>query len=564
MSRTTTPWCLLVLLVLSAVAASRAPGDTRPNIVLFFPDTIAAEAMGAQGHPVVQTPNFDAFAASATRFATAYSSYPQCSPSRTSLFTGRHPHTVGHRTMTHLLQAWEPNVFQMLKQNGYTTLHLGKNDVLGADAWNATYTYWQELSGVNQGPSPYTYPNAGYWSFEGTPGTGLGNGTAQNGDLTAVKRALQFMRLQDVPEPFAIFLPGIGAHPPYGAPKDFANMYKPAEIRAKAPLRPMNTTLKPAYIGQDGIRAFRNITSFNETWSYKIAADYFARVSYTDWVFGELLQGIDSVPGLTERTVVAFSSDHGDFFGNYGMPEKWSGAGDDLLLHVPLAIRVPGGTPGVVVNTPVQVLDLFATFLELGNVSSWLVSPTITSATANVTGYVQHGLSLLPWTMGRTPDVVHPYVYAEAGYFYANELEYNDPTQAGTWADPRQLYYPRGHEEDVQPASCPRFVVMRNETWKLVYRVNGGGSTNELYNMVVDPQELTNLYDSSDTTVVSVKTGMLMEMLDWFVRTGDAVPNRYDSRIGPPSPAWPWAVEDEQAAAAGEGGGATGRGLRGA
>ncbi len=56
-------WRLALTAGLLGVALSRrAPGDTRPNILLFFPDTISAESMGAYGHPVAQTPHFDAFA----------------------------------------------------------------------------------------------------------------------------------------------------------------------------------------------------------------------------------------------------------------------------------------------------------------------------------------------------------------------------------------------------------------------------------------------------------------------------------------------------------------------
>ncbi len=136
------------------------------------------------------------------------------------------------------------------------------------------------------------------------------------------------MSHKDVPEPFAVFIPGIGAHPPYGMPRDYAGIYSPAEIQANMPLRPMNdTTGKPPYYGQDGIRGFRNYTGFGDDFSYQIAANYFARVSYTDYVFGVLMEGLDSMP-LAANTVVAFSSDHGDFFGNYGLVEKWSGAGE--------------------------------------------------------------------------------------------------------------------------------------------------------------------------------------------------------------------------------------------
>lgn len=96
--------------------------------------------------------------------------------------------------------------------------------------------------------------------------------------------------------------------------------------------------------------------------------------------------------------------------------EKWSGAADDLLLRVPLVLRLPGGGPPLIVPEPVQLFDLLPTFLELAGVGGWL------SNAGNVTGYVQFGASLLPWAQGEVPPPggVHPYVYAEAGYYWLN------------------------------------------------------------------------------------------------------------------------------------------------
>jgi hypothetical protein len=59
---------------------------------------------------------------------------------------------------------------------------------------------------------------------------------------------------------------------------------------------------------------------------------------------------------------------------------------------------------------------LQATFLDLASVDEWLCSDS------NVTGYVQFGLSLVPWLLGSTPAVVHDYVYAESGYYWENEV----------------------------------------------------------------------------------------------------------------------------------------------
>ena len=88
--------------------------------------------------------------------------------------------------------------------------------------------------------------------------------------------------------------------------------------------------------------------------------------------------------------------------------EKWSGAADDLLLRVPLVLRLPGGGAPRSIAAPVQLFDILPTFMELAGLGGWLSNP------GNVTGYVQFGASLLPWTRGETPPPagVHPYVYA--------------------------------------------------------------------------------------------------------------------------------------------------------
>lgn len=91
----------------------------RPNFLFFIPDQLRADAVGAFGNPHVRTPHVDALAARGARFDNAYVQHPVCSPSRASFLTGWYPHTNGHRTLTHLLKPWEPNVLRSLKESGY-------------------------------------------------------------------------------------------------------------------------------------------------------------------------------------------------------------------------------------------------------------------------------------------------------------------------------------------------------------------------------------------------------------------------------------------------------------
>lgn len=92
---------------------TRAPGDKRPNFVFYFPDTIAAESCGGEyGNPVTETPFMDALAKEGTLFKQAHVLHTQCAPSRHAIVTGRYMHTTGHRTQSHGVEEWEPDVFK--------------------------------------------------------------------------------------------------------------------------------------------------------------------------------------------------------------------------------------------------------------------------------------------------------------------------------------------------------------------------------------------------------------------------------------------------------------------
>ena len=73
---------------------SRTPGD-RPNIILCMTDDQGWGDVAYNGHPVLKTPELDAMAAAGLRFNRFYAAHPQCSPTRGSVLTGRHPIRYG-------------------------------------------------------------------------------------------------------------------------------------------------------------------------------------------------------------------------------------------------------------------------------------------------------------------------------------------------------------------------------------------------------------------------------------------------------------------------------------
>lgn len=100
--------------------------DERPHIVLVMADDQGWGDMGYNGHPVIQTPNFDEAAASGLRFDRFYAAAPVCSPTRASVLTGRHPNRTAVFSWGHPIRPQEETIAEVLQANGYRTGHFGK------------------------------------------------------------------------------------------------------------------------------------------------------------------------------------------------------------------------------------------------------------------------------------------------------------------------------------------------------------------------------------------------------------------------------------------------------
>ncbi|MBP8256019.1 MAG: sulfatase [Opitutaceae bacterium] len=92
-----------------------------PNIVVLIADDLSRFSLGCYGDPHVRTPSIDRLAAQGMRFQRAYATAPQCSPSRSSLFTGRTPHATGTSRLHAPLPNDVPTVLEPLRERGYFT-----------------------------------------------------------------------------------------------------------------------------------------------------------------------------------------------------------------------------------------------------------------------------------------------------------------------------------------------------------------------------------------------------------------------------------------------------------
>jgi arylsulfatase A-like enzyme len=116
----------MVACLVMALAVSGVKADERPNFLIFIADDMAWDDCGAYGHPSIRTPNIDRLAREGLRFDRAFLTCSSCSPSRSSIVTGRYPHSTGAHQLHMPLPAEQVTFSQLLKDTGYYTAAAGK------------------------------------------------------------------------------------------------------------------------------------------------------------------------------------------------------------------------------------------------------------------------------------------------------------------------------------------------------------------------------------------------------------------------------------------------------
>src|SRR5436190_2621387 len=205
----------------------------RPNILLFMPDQLRADAVGAFGNPVVQTPALDALAERGTAYVQAFGQHSVCSPSRASILTGWYPHVFGHRTLTNLLKPWEPNLLRMLREAGYHVAWAGqRGDTFAPGVTEMSVDRYgfvtrpESLWGPPQLPPDHPLTVAFYHGPRPDPVVDF--------DEATVRTAEQWMA-DGLPEPWVLFVALLFPHPPFEVEEPWFSLHDRGEMPAPAP-----------------------------------------------------------------------------------------------------------------------------------------------------------------------------------------------------------------------------------------------------------------------------------------------------------------------------------------
>jgi arylsulfatase A-like enzyme len=381
------------------------------NVLLLFSDQHNKKVMGFENHPDVITPNLDKLAAEAIVFDKAYCNVGVCTPSRSALLTGLMPRTLGllsNEGHTYVMDN-AVSMASIFKLNGYNTFAFGKRHVSAAidEGWDVKkghqynptddddYVRWIERNGLakefaHDWAAEFGRGPKGSSEFDTKiPTADLGTRISElpeefTMEAFTMQETIKMIKEQSNSEkPFLCWASFYRPHQPYNPLKKYMDMYDVSHwgkgtktgsgIKMPESFYEPTGNLPPLLQSQrnGGNKVWNMDNAYNneQLWRNYIGA-YYALVTEIDHCIGEILKALDEA-GMTEETIIIYTSDHGDFVGNHGMVEKCA-AGQNVyedILNIPLIIRVPGKTTSIkrtaelvtladVLPTLIEVLDL--------------------------------------------------------------------------------------------------------------------------------------------------------------------------------------------------------------
>ncbi|MHC4714563.1 MAG: sulfatase family protein [Planctomycetota bacterium] len=376
----------------------------RRNVILFQTDQQRADSLGCMGGRYALTPSVDAMARCGVLYTNHYASNPVCMPSRASLFTGRH--VQAHRLLDNgiFLPESELTMAEAFRRSGYRTEAVGKlhfqtfktypgdtsMESMGRwnsgelDGWEGPY-YGFERVQITVAHGEGTTGHYGRWRARNFPDLKLGPDNAEgekfpkfnswksNLPLEAyhstwvADRAVEF--LEGAGEgPFFLYVSFPDPHSPFTPPAPYSGMYDGVQFEAPHAVEGENETkpkpYREAMVGHPfptdgGLHHFPDFTgaAYNQ-----VVAHTHGMVALIDDCVGRVLVKLDQL-GLSNDTIVAFTSDHGDCLGDHFFLYK-AQTPCRSLLHIPLVICDPGGPRGVVDGVCGNV-DVMPTLLSL-------------------------------------------------------------------------------------------------------------------------------------------------------------------------------------------------------
>lgn len=332
----------------STKTATSIENVTQPNVIFVLADQWRSDAVGYAGNMDVLTPNLDRLSKESLIFENAVTVMAVCAPWRASFLTGQYPLTNGVFYNDKPLPNEALTLAEIYKERGYQTGYIGKWHLNGHGRDEHPFSardrpvpkdrrqgfdYWKVREVTHD------YNNSYYFDEDDQKQTWEGYDAFPQTDS-----AISYIK-KNKDNPFFIMLSWGPPHNPYHtAPEEYRKLYDPAKI-----------TLRD------------NVPEELQDSARQIIANYYAHITALDKAIGDILEAVEK-EGLSENTIIVFTSEHGDMLFSKGVLRKQRPY--DESIKVPMLIRYPEKlTKPRKITGPINTPDLLPTLLGLSGIN---------------------------------------------------------------------------------------------------------------------------------------------------------------------------------------------------
>lgn len=466
----------------------------QPNIIFIMSDDHASHAISAYGSRVNRTPSIDRLAREGALVRNCFCTNGICTPSRATILTGQYGHVTG-------VMSWQPldnrrpiQLQKLLRQAGYQTAIIGKWH-LGHGKANTVWRTNGMIPGAGDGvpcdPAGFDYfrvliGQSDYFNPPFSTADGVETSTGyvtdtitqyaidylsgkQHGSMPGRSPDKPFMLMVHHKAPHRHWEPGPEEQHLFAedlpVPETFWDDYAGRPAAAAAKMR-VATDMNQADVKGEPPAELKGRD--RDLWYYqRYMKDYLRCVAGVDKSVGRILDHLDA-NGLTDNTIVIYTSDQGFFLGDHGWYDKRLIYEEQLRM--PLLVRYPREIiPGSVIEPMLLNHDFAPTLLDYAG----LATPA-----------EMHGTSGRAVLSGRTPGAWQTSMY----YRYWNNGGHHCAAHYGVRTMTHKLVYyyskPFDAESTVEPALQPYW---------------------ELYDLLKDPRELRNIYGHAGTEKITAE-----------------------------------------------------------
>lgn len=436
----------------------------KPNVLFICTDQQRWDTIGRYKPAALRTPHLDRLCAEGVHLPNTFCQTPVCIPSRCCMLTGQYPTQTGVYHNTGVLPGDKITWPRVLREHGYLTACVGRaHEIHQGFDWTLPVpigdSYFDHNARLNRTGSDWSF---GHYDFHFVPH--IYEGDFEDFVATrAITTARHMMRdLADSHRPWAMYLGLLAPHNPYILPRKYADLYRDDDFDPPCIFEEDFT--KPSYYNPEKHDVWKPYSEEHIRHTRRV---YYSMITMVDELLGRLLEHLDEL-GLTDNTIILFTSDHGEMNGDHAMWAKINFYEESI--RIPFLLWAPGLFPGGrEYDALVESVDFMPTLLDLAGIAS----------PASVAGG-----SVAPLLKGETTE----------------------------------------HKEAVvsmiEEPGCGRFLrCLRTKRHRLSFGYpTPEGLTGELYDMENDPRQRTNLYDAPDHR--DVRDMMMQRMLEREIQIG--------------------------------------------